>query len=125
MTGHVRVTVRSMARMGHLPWASQDVVDRPSPSLMIFVSLYQHELGPQRDADGGTRPQYLYPFSSEENSGCHLAESGKFIFNRDDIKTRCSQGLVDRNRARGEIESANPCYAASRPLQPLVIAFNF
>lgn len=76
MAGHVRATVRSTAGVVDGVWSSpmgrasgqDDGCRSTTRAPLIFVSLY-HRVGPPeaRDADGGTRPQYLYPFSSEEN----------------------------------------------------------
>lgn len=71
---------------GHLPWVNQDVVtvnaSHPRCPVIPEASLYITVAGPPlevRDADGGTRPQYLYPFSQRE-SAATFAVSGKFIF---------------------------------------------
>lgn len=54
---------------GHLPWAVEDVVTAtpvtPLSDDPRSVSLYRRTAHPPeiRDADGGTRPQYLHSFS--------------------------------------------------------------
>lgn len=75
------------------------------------------------------------PSRARKTGCCHFATSGKFIFNRIEsasYKTcgRALQRLACRIEIEyGEIESAlaNPCLTPPlvRPLQPLVIAFNF